>query len=200
MNRLKYNIISQKFVATYEDIPFVRTNCKTDIEYNVSVEVFDTDYIKSFFKTLDLSNLYAILILDFEDVFLDTNLSCVSKYNVYDKNIVIIKVETDFFMNINYSNRNEISRPFFFRSNSFEELNMNELLNKCLYEREIGNFKKSILTIDPLKLLENKEISSILEFYVNRTEAFLEDILHLKEDVLDVNADYISKIEISLGY
>lgn len=200
MNRLKYNIISQKFLGTYKDIPFVRTNYKSDVEYNVSVEVFDTDYCQSFFKTLNLSDLYAILILDLEDVFLDSNLSCVSKYNVYDKNIVIVKVEFDFFMNINYSNRNEISRPFFFRSNSFEELNMNEVLNKCLYEREIGNFKKSVLTIDPLKLLENKEISSIIEFYVNRTEAFLEDVLNLKEDVLDVNADYISKIEISLGY
>ncbi|WP_337968730.1 hypothetical protein [uncultured Flavobacterium sp.] len=200
MNRLKYNIISQKFVATYKDIPFVRTNCKSDIEYNISVEVFDTDYIKPFFKTLDLSDLYAILILDLEDVFPDANLSCISKYNVYDKNIAIIKIEANFFMNINYNNRNEVSMPFFFRSNSFEELNMNEVLNECLYEREIGNFKKSILTIDPLKLLENKEISSILEFYINRTEAFLEDILNLKENVLDVNADYISKIEISLGY
>jgi hypothetical protein len=193
-------MISQKFLATYEYIPFVRTNCKSDIEYNVSVEVFDTDYIKSFFKTLDLSNLYAILILDLEDGFLDTNLSCISKYNVYDKNIVVVKAGFDFFKKINYSNRNEVSIPFFFRSNSFEELNMNEVLNKCLYEREIGNFKKSILTIDPLKLLENKEIDTILEFYINRTEAFLEDVLNLKENVLDVNADYISKIEISLEY
>ncbi|RKR09262.1 hypothetical protein C8C83_0882 [Flavobacterium sp. 90] len=198
MNRLKYNIISQKFLATYKDIPLVRTNCKSDIEYNVSIEVFDTDYINSFFKILDLSNLYAILIPDFEDVFLDANLSFISKYNIYDKNIVIAKVEFDFFKNINYNNRNEVSKPFFFRSNAFEELNMNEVLDNCLYEREIGNFKKSVLTIDLLKLLENKEISSIMEFYINRTEAFLEDILHLKENVLDVNEDYISKIEISL--
>lgn len=199
MNRLKYNIISQKVVASYEDIPFVRTNYKSDVEYNVSVEVFDTDYCQPFFKKLDLSNLYAILILNLEEVFSDANLSCISKYNIYDKNIVIVKVGFDFFMNINYSNRNEVSMPFFFRSNSFEELDMNEVLNKCLYEREIGNFKKSILTIDPLKLLENKEIDTILEFYVNRTETFLEDVLNLKENVLDVNADYITKIEISLG-
>lgn len=199
MNRLKYNIISQKFLATYKDIPLVRTNCKSDIEYNVSVEVFDTDYCQPFFKTLDLSDLYAILILDLEEVFSDANLSFISKYNIHDKNIVIAKVGFDFFMNINYNNRNEVSIPFFFRSNAFEELNMNEALNKSLYQREIGNFKKSVLTIDPLKLLENKEISSIIEFYVNRTEAFLEDILHLKENVLDVNEDYISKIEISLG-
>jgi hypothetical protein len=111
---------------------------------------------------------------------------------------VIAKAEEDFFMNISYTNREEVSRPFFFRSDNFEELNMNEVLNNCLYEKEIANFKKIILTIDLLKLLENKEINTILEFYINRTEAFLENILNLKEDVLDVNEDYISKIEISL--
>ncbi|SFD11007.1 hypothetical protein [Flavobacterium phragmitis] len=200
MKKLKYNIISQKFIAADKDIPFIRTNSKSSKEYNVFIEVFDTDYIKSFFKTFDVSNLYAILILDLEHIFTDANLSFVSKFKIYDKNIAIVKVESDFFATLNYNNRNELEKPFFFRSNNLEELNLDKTLSKSLYQREIilGNFKKQVLTIDALKLVANKQIDTVVEFYINRTEAFLEDILKLKPNVLDVNEDYISKIEISL--
>jgi hypothetical protein len=200
MKKLKYNIISQKFIATYKDIPFIRTGYKSDATYNVSIEVFDTDYINPFFKTFELANLYAILILDLEHIFIDANLSFISKFNVYDKNIAIVKVEPDFFTTINYNNRNELVKPFFFRSNNFELLNFDKLLSKCLYEREIiiGDHKKNVLTIDPLKLIANKQIDTVIDFYTNLTEAFLEDIFKLKEHVLDVNEDYISKREVSL--
>ena len=200
MKRLKYNIISQKIVAGYKDIPFVKTNNNSNKEYNVFIEIFDTDYITSFFKTFDTSNLYAVLILDLEHIFTDVNLTLISKFNVYNKKIAIAKVESDFFSNVNYNNRNEVSKPFFFRSNDFEQLNLDKVLSKSLYEREIvsGSFRKKVLTIDPLKLVANKQIDTVVEFYLNRTEAFLEDVLKLKEHVLDVNADYISKIEISL--
>lgn len=200
MKRLKYNIISQKIVAEQKDIPFIRTNSKSNREYNVFIEVFDTDYIKSFFETFDVSALYAILILDLEHIFIDANLSFISKFKTHDKQIAIVKVEPNFFTTVNHNNRNEISKPFFFRSNDFEQLDLDKVLSKSLYEREIisGNFRKIVLTIDPLKILANKQIDTVVEFYINRTEAFLEEVLKLKEHTLDVNADYISKIEISL--
>ena len=200
MKKLKYHILSQKFIATDKDIPFIRTNSKSSREYNVFIEVFDTDYIKSYFKTFDVSNLYAILILDLEHIFTDANLSFVSKFKIYDKNIAIVKVESDFFTTLNYNSRNELEKPFFFRSNNLEELNLDKTLSKSLYQREIilGNFKKQVLTIDALKLVANKQIDTVVEFYINRTEAFLEDVLKLKPNVLDVNEDYISKIEIGL--
>ncbi len=83
---------------------------------------------------------------------------------------------------------------------NLEELNLDKTLSKSLYQREIilGNFKKQVLTIDALKLVANKQIDTVVEFYINRTEAFLEDVLKLKPNVLDVNEDYISKIEIGL--
>ncbi|WP_289665302.1 hypothetical protein [Flavobacterium panacagri] len=198
MKKLKYNIISQKFIAGYEDIPFIRTGYKSNTAYNVSIEIFDTDYINSFFKTFELVDLYAILILDLEHIFKDANLIFISKFKVYNKNIAIVKVESDFFTTINYNSRNELEKPFFFRSNNFEELNWDKILSKCLYEREIVNLKKSVLTVDPLKILKNKGIDKVVKFYVDLIEAFLEDVLKLRQNVLDVNEDYISKIEISL--
>ncbi|KFF02625.1 hypothetical protein [Flavobacterium reichenbachii] len=196
----KYNLISQKFISKYEDIPLIRQNNKTDKKCNVSVEVFDTDYLKFFFETFDVYNLYAIFILDSAVVFPDPDFSHVSKYNRWNKNIVIAKIDFNFFKDINYNSRREIEKPFFFRSDSFEELNINEILNECLYERELvmGDFRKNIVTVDPLQLLNNKLIKAFSEFYVDRTEAFIEKVLHLKDYILDENRDYISKIEISL--
>lgn len=194
----KYNLISQDFIANYDDIPLIKKKSKTDKKCNVSVAVFDTDYIQSFFETFDVSNLYAIFILDFTEVFPVEDFSSISKYNYLNTNLVIAKIDFNFFKNIDYNSRREIQKPFFFRTDNFEELNVNEILNECLYEREliVGDFKKNIVTIDPLPLLSNKAIKAVLEFYVDRTETSLEKVLHLKDSVLDENQDYISKIEI----
>jgi hypothetical protein len=201
MDRLiNYNLISQRFVTGYDDIPFIETNYKRDIMYNVSVEVFDTDYTKSFFKDFNISNLYAIYIEDEGDDSSYFNLSIVSKHNNYGQDIVVVKAEFNFFMNIEYNNRAEISKPFFFSSDNFQQSEIKEIVNNSLYEKVIikGSFRKSIVKIDALKLLENIEISNVIDFYTNRTEAHLEDVLKLRQDTLDVEAEYISKVEISL--
>jgi hypothetical protein len=201
MDRLRnYNLISQRFVTGYDDIPFIETNYKRDIMYNVSVEVFDTDYTKSFFKDFNISNLYAIYIEDEGDDSSYFNLSIVSKHNNYGQDIVVVKAEFNFFMNIEYNNRAEISKPFFFSSDNFQQSEIKEIVNNSLYEKVIikGSFRKSIVKIDALKLLENIEISNVIDFYTNRTEAHLEDVLKLRQDTLDVEAEYISKVEISL--
>lgn len=201
MDRLRnYNLISQKFVTGCDNIPFIETNYKSDIRYNVSLEIFDTDYTKSFFKSFNISNLYAIYIKDEGDDSGYFNLNIVSKHDNYGHQIVVVKVELNFFMNIEYNNRAEISMPFFFRSDNFEESKIKEIIDKSLYEKVIvkGDFKKSIVKIDALKLLENIEINNVIDFYTNRTEANLEDILKLRQYTLDEEAEYISKVEISL--
>ncbi|WP_194138965.1 hypothetical protein [Flavobacterium hungaricum] len=199
MTRLKYSLISQQFICPYEAVPFIRKNSKTDKTCSVSLEVFDIDFIQSFLEKFDVSNLYAISILDLTENFSVEDSCLVSKYNLYDKNIVIAKIDSNFFKKITYNSRGEIQKPFFFRTDNFEELNMQEVLNGCLYEREliIGEFRKNIVTVDLLKLLKNKPIKTVLEFYVDRTEASLEELLGLKDYVLDANEDYIAKIEIS---
>lgn len=194
----KYNLISQNFITEYENIPFIRNSSKTDKKCNVSIDVFDTDYMQSFFGKFDVSNLYAIFILDLTEVFSDQDFSFISKHNLYDKNIVIAKIDFNFFKDINYNSRREIQKPSFFRTDHFEELNIQDVLNECLYERELimGDFRKNILTVDLLQLLKSKSIKAVLEFYIDRAEAFLEDVLSLKDYVLDEKEDYILKIEI----
>lgn len=202
MDRVRnYDIISQRFVTESYDIPFVETNCRNDSKYDVFIEVFDTDFTKSFFEYFNIFNLYAIYIVDEGDDSGYFNLNVISKYNNYGKDIVVVKAEFNFFMNIEYNNRTEVSIPYFFKSDNFEELKVEEVLNDALYWKEIviGSFRKNIVKIDILKLLENVEIKSAIKFYTDRTEANIEDILRLKQDVLDVNAEYISKIEVSLN-
>lgn len=201
MDRLrKYNLISQKFITGYDDIPFIRTYLKSNVKYDVFVEVFDTDYIQSFFKNFDPYNLYAIYIVDKKDVSSYFNLSIISKYNYLDKDIIVVKVELSFFMKINYNSRNELSIPIFFKTDSFGKLKMEEVLNVCLYEEEIiiGSFRKNIVKLDPLKLLDNIEIRNVMKFYIDLSEAFIEDVLNLDDNILDINEDYISKVEISI--
>ncbi|MEA9412195.1 hypothetical protein [Flavobacterium sp. PL02] len=201
MDRLRnYNLISQRFVTKYDDIPFIETNYKKDIKYNVSIEVFNTNYTKSYFKNFDVSNLYAIYIKDEDDDSSYFNLKIISKHKNYGRDIVVVKTESSFFMNIEYNNRAEISKPFFFRSDNFEESRIKEIINNALYEKVIIklHLRKSIIKIDSLKLLENAEISEVVDFYINRTEAHLEDILKLRQDVLDLEEEYISKVEISI--
>jgi hypothetical protein len=201
MNRLrKYNLISQKFIAGYDDIPFVRTYLKNDVKYDVLVEVFDTDYIESFFNNFDPYNLYAIYIVDKKDVSSYFNLSIISRYNYLGKDIIVVKAELNFFTKINYNSRNELSIPIFFKTDSFGELKIEEVLNMCLYEEEIviGSFRKNIVKLDPLKLLDNIEIRNVIKFYIDLSETFIEDVLNLDGNILDLNEDYISKVEISL--
>ncbi|KQB40398.1 hypothetical protein [Flavobacterium aquidurense] len=200
MDRLRnYNLISQRFVTGYDNIPFIQTNYKGDIKYNVSVEVFNTDYIKSYFKIFNLSNLYAIYIVDEGDDSCYFNLNVISRYNYYGKDIILVKAELNFFINIEYNNRAELSRPFFFNTDSFGKLNLEEILTTCLYEKEIiiGSFIKNIVKLDPLKLLNDTKIRNVMKFYVDLSEAFIEDVLNLKDNTLDINDDYISKVVIS---
>lgn len=196
----KYNLVSQSFVTGYDDIPFIQTNYKADIKYNVSVEVFTTDYTKYFFKNFKNFNLYAIYIVEDGDDSCYLNLNVISKHNYYGKNIVVVKPELNFFMNIEYNNRVELSRPFFFKSDNYEELKIEEILNNSLYEKEIimGTLRKNIVKIDALKFLLNTGINKAIKFYTNITEAHIEDVLKLRQDVLDMDDEYISKVEISL--
>lgn len=114
MDRLrKFNIISQRFVTGADDIPFIETNYRNDIKYNISIEVFDTDFAKNFFENFNISNLYAIYIVDEGDDSTCFNLNVISKHSHYSKDIVVVKAELDFFMNIEYNNRAEVSTPFF---------------------------------------------------------------------------------------
>jgi hypothetical protein len=196
----KYNLVSQSFVTGYDDIPFIQTNYKGDIKYNVSVDVFSTDYAKSFFKNFNVSDLYAIYIEDEGDHSSYLNLNVISKHSYYGQDIIVVKAELNFFMNIEYINRSEISTPFFFKSYNYEESKIKEILNSSVCEKEIimGSFRKNIVKIDALKFLLNTGISKAIKFYINITEAHIEDVLKLRQDVLDMDDEYISKVEISL--
>lgn len=197
MDRIrKYNLISQRFITGCDDIPFIETNCKNNIKYCVLVDVFDTDFTENYFNDFNLDNLYAIYIVGYQDDSVYVNLNVILRYNYSNLDIIVVKVETDFFKNIAYNNRRELSLPFFFETDSLELLKTGEILNSSFYEKEI--LKKKIIKIDPLKLLENKKIKKVVDFYINRTESYIEDVLTLKQHVLDVDADYISKVEISL--
>lgn len=195
-----YNLISQKFVTKYDDIPFIHTNHKSDLKYNVAVEVFNTDYMTSFFKTFDVSDLYAIYILNEENLYYYSDLNIISRYSSYGSTIIIVKVELNFFKSIEYNNQSELATSSFFRTDAFEALKTEEILSKSLYEKEInaGSFIKTIVRCDLLKLLDNIEINSVMKFYTHRTEASIEEALKLNDYVLDENEDYISTIEISL--
>lgn len=202
MDRLrKYNLLYQKFITRYDDIPFIKTKYKSDINYNVLVEVFDTDYIKCYFRTFEVNNLYAIYIVDKNYVFDCFNLSLISKFDYFEKNVIVVKVEFNFLIKIEYSNRKELGLPIFFRTESFEKLKMETVLNMCLYEEEIiiGSFRRNIVKLDPLKLLKSIEIINVIKFYIDLSEVFIENVLNLNDKVLDINEDYISKVEISLN-
>ncbi|MFC0778788.1 hypothetical protein [Flavobacterium sp. HJSW_4] len=197
----KYNVISQRFITEYNDIPFVKSHFESRLKYDVHIEVFDTDYISFFFfKNFDLRDLYAIYIVDKKEVSNYSNLNLISKHSYLNKDIFVMRVDFNFFMKIDYNNRNELSGPIFFKSSSLEELNLEEILNKCLYEKEIiiGNFKKNIVKLDVLKLLNNTKVSNVIKFYIDLSEAYLEEVLNLKDNILNINEDYISKVEISL--
>ncbi|MCC9064628.1 hypothetical protein [Flavobacterium piscisymbiosum] len=196
-----YNLISQKFITKYDDIPFIQTNHKSDFKYNVSIEVFNTDYMTSFFKTLDVSDLYAIYILNEENLYYYSDRNVIFKYNCYGSTIILVKVELNFFNSIEYNNQRELSTSFFFRSDNFKAINMEGILKECLYEKEIimGSFRKTIVKPDFLKLLDNIEIKNVIKFYTYKTEAYIEKALKLNDYVLDENEDYISKVEISLA-
>ncbi|MFZ0597845.1 MAG: hypothetical protein WAM46_12765, partial [Flavobacterium sp.] len=174
MDRLRnYNLISQRFVTGYDGIPFIKSNYKGDIKYNISVDVFSTDYTKAYFKNFDLSNLYAIYIVDEGDDSCYFNSNVISKHNFYSKDIVVMNSEFNFFMNIEYNNRSELSKPFFFKSDNYKELKIKEILNSSVSEKEIimGSFRKNIVKIDALKFLLNTGISKAIKFYTNITEA-----------------------------
>lgn len=196
----KYNVISQRFITEFNDIPFVKSHFESSLKYDVHIEVFDTDYIPSFFKNFDLCDLYAIYIVDKKGDSNYSNLNLISKHSYLNKDIFVIRVDFNFFMKINYNNRKELSAPIFFKTGSLEELNLEEILNKCLYEKEIiiGNFKKIIVKLDLLKLLNNTKVSNVIKFYIDLYEAYLEEVLNLKDNILNINEDYISKVEISL--
>lgn len=193
-----YNLISQKFVTKYEDIPFIQTNHKSDLKYHVAVEVFNTDYMMSFFRTFDVSDLYAIYILNEENLYYYSDFNIIAKHNLYGATIIIVKAELNFFKSIEYNNQTELSTSFFFRTDAFETLKTEEILSKSLYEKEInvGRFRKTIVTCDLLKLLDNIDINSVMKFYTHRTEASIEKALKLNDFVLDENEDFISTIEI----
>ncbi|WP_433832012.1 hypothetical protein [Flavobacterium anhuiense] len=197
----KYNLISQRFDALYNDIPFLEVNYKTDNQYNVFVEILDIDYISSFFKDFETANLYGIYIENEGDNSSFSNLKVISKQSAYAKNIILVKPNIDFFRNIEYNNRDKIAKPFFFRSYNLDESIMRKIINDSLCEKLImkDNFRKNIIKVDALKLLNHIEIETVINFYVNRTEAHLEDVLKLRNGILDVEAEYISKVEISLG-
>lgn len=200
MSRLRsYNLISQKFVTKYDDIPFIQTNHKSDLKYHVAVEVFNTDYMTSFFSTFDVSDLYAIYILNEENLYYYSDLNIISKHNFYSATIIIVKAESGFFKSIEYNNQSELATSFFFRTDAFETLKTEEILSTSLYEKEIsvGSFRKTIVTCDLLKLLDNNDIKSVMKFYTHRTEASIEKALNLNDFVLDENEDFISTIEIS---
>ncbi|MBS7256764.1 hypothetical protein [Flavobacterium branchiicola] len=193
-----YNLISQKFTGSYNEIPFLREVRKNDRKYNVSVDIMDTDYIETFFQTSDLSDVYAIYILNSDEAVLNLNFIYKNVFN--GRTICIVKAEPSFFTSIRHNSRIEIERPLFFRSVGYENLNVEEILKDCLYQREIavGNLKKAILRVDALKLLENEMISTVIRYHINLEEHYLEKVLQLKENVLDVHSDYIAKVEISL--
>lgn len=156
MDRIrKYNLISQRFITGCDDIPFIETNCKNNIKYCVLVDVFDTDFTENYFNDFNLDNLYAIYIVGYQDDSVYVNLNVILRYNYSNLDIIVVKVETDFFKNIAYNNRRELSLPFFFETDSLELLKTGEILNSSFYEKEI--LKKKIIKIDPLKLLENKK-------------------------------------------
>lgn len=196
-NSRNYNLIAQKFTTGYNDIPFIKTNHKSDYQYNVSVEIFNTDYIKSFFETFDLHHLYAIYILNNNNLSFHSDLDIISEYIFLGKTVIIAKVDFSLFINLDYTTRDEVSSPYFFKSDHLESLKMEEILKNSLYEKEI--ITKTIVTLDALKLLENKEINTVIKFYTNLVEAFLEDILNLNRNTLDVKEEFISKLEISLS-
>lgn len=200
MSRLRiYNLISQRFVTKYDDIPFIQTNHKSDLKYHVAVDVFNTDYMTSFFRTFDVSYLYAIYILNEENLYYYSDFNIISKHNFYGATIIIVKAELDFFKSIEYNNQSELATSFFFRTDAFETLKTEEILSKSLYEKEIsaGSFRKTIVACDLLKLLDNTNINSVMKFYTHRTEASIEKALKLNDFILDENEDFISTIEIS---
>lgn len=200
MDRLrKYNLISQNFVTKCDDIPFIETEYESSLMYNISVDVINTDYLNSFFKTFNTSDLYAIYIVNSNDKSLDS--ICIKEFTHFESSIVIGKLESDFFMDLNYNNRNNLGAPFFFRTDSFNELEIENILQKCLYEKEIkiGSFKKNITTLSILKFLESIEIKNVMKFYINKSENFIESILKLQHHTLDMDAEFISKVEISIN-
>lgn len=200
MSRLRtYNLISQKFVTKYDDIPFIQTKHKSDLKYHVAIEVFNTDYMTSFFSTFDVSDLYEIYILNEENLYYYSDFNIISKHTFYGATIIIVKAELGFFKSIEYNNQSELATSFFFRTDSFETLKTKEILSKSLYEKEIsaGSFRKTIVACDLLKLLDNIDINSVMKFYTHRTEASIEKALKLNDFVLDENEDFISTIEIS---
>ncbi|CAA9200448.1 hypothetical protein FLA105534_03095 [Flavobacterium bizetiae] len=200
MSRLRsFNLISQKFVAKYDDIPFIQTTHQSDLKYHVAVDVFNTDYMTSFFRTFDVSDLYAIYILNEENLYYYSDFNIISRHNFYGATIMIVKAESGFFKSIEYNNQSELATSFFFRTDAFETLKTEEILSKSLYEKEIsaGSFRKTIVACDLLKLLDNIDINSVMKFYTHRTEASIEKALKLNDFILDENEDFISTIEIS---
>ncbi|MDO3425486.1 hypothetical protein QWT87_11345 [Chryseobacterium sp. APV1] len=200
MDRLrKYNLISQNLVAKCDSIPFIETQYESDFSYDISVDVINTDYLNSFFKNFDTSDLYAIYILDKNEKSLKS--ICIKEFTHYESTIVIGKLESDFFMDVNYNNRNNLGVPFFFRTDNFSELEIENILQKCLHEKEIkiGSFKKDITTLNILKFLESAKIKSIMKFYINRSESFIESSLKLQHNTLDINAEFVSKLEININ-
>ncbi|MBF6653573.1 hypothetical protein C3B47_11870 [Flavobacterium columnare] len=201
MDRIrKYNLISQRFITGCDDIPFIETNCKNNLKYCVLVDVFDTDFTENYFNDFNSDNLYAIYIVGDQDDFGNAGLNVISKYNYYNFNIIVVKVGINFFESIGYINRSDLSLPFFFESDNLEKSKIEEILSSSFYEKQItiGGFRKSFIKIDPLKLLENYEIEKVIDFYINRTEFYLEDVLKLRQNILNIDSDYISKLEISL--
>ncbi|WP_288436023.1 hypothetical protein [uncultured Chryseobacterium sp.] len=200
MDRLrKYNLISQNFVTTCDGIPFIETQYESDFNYDVSLDVINTDYLNSFFKNFNTSDLYAIYILDKNDKSLKSIF--MKEFNYFEKTILVGRLEFDFFMDINYNNRNNLGVPFFFRTDNFSELEIENIFQKCLHEKEIkiGSFKKDITTLNILKFLECVEIKNIIKFYINKSENFIESILKLQHDTLDMNAEFVSKLEININ-
>lgn len=199
MDKLRYNIISQKFITECSQVPLIETLHSGCGKYNISLDVINTDYITSFFRSYNVSQLYSIYIVE-KDNFCSTDYNVISVYNKFNKNIYVVKVEPSFFMNIEYNNINDLSLPIFFMSNDIKNLNIEDVLGSCLYEKKIilGSFEKIIVKADVLKLLEGVGVVNIVKFYTRITEEFIENILKLQSNVLDSNDDYVIKLEIGL--
>lgn len=172
---------------------------ESNFNYNVSIDVINTGYLNSFFETFDTFDLYAIYITDKYDKYLDSNF--IRKITYSESVIIVRKLDLNFFMDIDYNNRNNLAIPFFFRTGNFNDLEIENILRECLYEKEIkiGSFKKSLITLNILKVLERIEIRSIIKFYTNKSENFIESILKLQHNALNMNTEYVSKVEISIN-
>ncbi|WP_376777052.1 hypothetical protein [Flavobacterium covae] len=195
MDRLiKYNMIAQNYIGDYLSIPFINTKYKENNKYNVFVNIINSDYLKTFFQTFEINNLYAIFNAD--EIYIDNNKSILFKFQFNEQEYYIIKIENYFFLNIVYTDRYKIYSPIFFRSNLIEEINFENLLSVCFYETLI--FQKKVFRIDRLKLLSEENITGIVLF--TETEiAYTESILNLKNLTLDDNEDYMSVLEVFRG-